>query len=443
MAKINLQQPKYMIPFILFPFLILGFFVFASFKSKSTSKAATAAADSIASLKTRGINADMPGVSKEVKDEQVKDKFAAYQEKFRNDKDFSALNNLEEPSSMVGKSGSTTSYNQYDLNTIQNGKRMDSIRKTIERRKALIEQRINSFSNPGGYDQSAGNNGTGKSHRNTAEADPFIEQLKKQAIMEQQANYPGHFPQSQPSAGKASLYDEQMKAFREQMRIVDSMKKGQGNQINGNIPTESKDANLKRFDPDRDTTFKPLHVTTNPEEGINNVRSGFNTLRKFSTQESIKAIIDETKKVTAGARIRIKLLQQIYVGDIALPEGSFIYGIVTGFQLQRINISITSINYNGRPVPVKLDVFDTDGYLGLFIPNSNFREFTKEVGNQSTQGLSNVQSANGSTSISTGMINKLFSSSSSTIGKLISQNKAIIKSDYIIYLQENQSSQKN
>ena len=439
MKKINLKQPKFILPIIFFPFLILGFFVYTSFKSKEHHETAMTLADSLALLQKQGLNPNMPSVSSEVKDATVKDKFDAYQKTFKDQKDFSALNGLSNPESLErdnnSKLNSSSAYNPNDIAQLENRRKMDSIKVSIEAKRKLIEQRINGISD---YTKK-GNSGTQSMNDQNA----VLAALRKQAQAEQ--TYP--YTQNNDAATannspRSNSYDDQMRLFKEQMRMVDSIQ----NKNNPNAESTKHQANIKKLNPNKDTSYRPLHVSTESltsanTSSENNYReqTAFNTLKRFSKKESIKAIIDEAKKVTAGARVRIKILQDILVGDKVIPEGSFIYGIVTGFQTQRINISVSSIEYEGKPLPVKLDVFDTDGYLGLYVPNSNFREFTKEIGNQSTQGLSTIQTASGTADIQTSLMNKVFSSSTNTIGKIISKNKAYLKSDYVIYLKENSS----
>ena len=439
MKNINLKQPKFILPIILFPFLILSFFVYTSFKSKGHHETAMTLADSLALLKKQGLNPNMPSVSTEVKDATVKDKFDAYQKTFKDQKDFSALNGLSNPESLAGdnnsKLNSSSAYNPNDIAQLENQRKMDSIKVSIEGKRKLIEQRINGISD---YTKH-GKNGTQSMNDQNA----VLAALRKQAQAEQTYPYSQNNDAATANTSpRSSSYDDQMRLFKEQMRMVDSIQ----NKNSPNTESAKHQANIKKFDPNKDTSFRPLHVSTGNATSANtssenNYReqTSFNTLKSFSKKESIKAIIDEAKKVTAGARVRIKILQDILVGDKVIPEGSFIYGIVTGFQTQRINISVSSIEYEGKPLPVKLDVFDTDGYLGLYVPNSNFREFTKEIGNQSTQGLSTIQTASGTADIQTSLMNKVFSSSTNTIGKIISKNKAYLKSDYVIYLKENSS----
>jgi len=197
--------------------------------------------------------------------------------------------------------------------------------------------------------------------------------------------------------------------------------------------TQRKKEKYEPIIPSKDSSYKPLPVSLSPVVKNN---SAFNTIRATEPENSIKAIIDQDEQGSAGARVRIRLLDDIYVAENRIVKGSYLYGMITGFQTQRVNITITQIMYNNNPLPVHLDVFDNDGYLGLYVPGSNFREFTKEMGTQSTSGLSSVQTSSGTQDITSSLISKLFQSSGNTVTKLIRQNKVDLKYNYIIYLKE-------
>ena len=52
-----------------------------------------------------------------------------------------------------------------------------------------------------------------------------------------------------------------------------------------------------------------------------------------------------------------------------IPRGAVVVG--TGkIQGERLDIEITSLEYDGTIIPVELAVYDTDGQPGIFIPNS-------------------------------------------------------------------------
>jgi conjugative transposon TraM protein len=234
-----------------------------------------------------------------------------------------------------------------------------------------------------------------------------------------------------------------MDLFREQMKLVDSIQRQ--SQRNGPQGSGSGNAGIgdrqpdvgKRFDPSTDTTFKPMAVSLQPQWASDVHRKGFYTLRTQSPAPLVSAMIDQELKVHAGNRIRIRLLQDIYVGGTRVPKGTYLYAQVTGFQTSRINLSITSVFLHGRTLPVELDIYDNDGYLGLYVPGSSFREFTKDIGTQATRGLSQLQTADQS-DIAASLLSQLFETATSATTKMIKKEKAVLTYNYSIYLKEKQ-----
>jgi hypothetical protein len=82
-------------------------------------------------------------------------------------------------------------------------------------------------------------------------------------------------------------------------------------------------------------------------------------------------------------------------------------------------------------LPVKLDIYDLDGLPGLYVPASAFRDFTKDLGSNSVQGIS-IDNSSGSFVMST--MGRMFQSTSSAIADMIRKNKARIKYNSYIYL---------
>ena len=146
-------------------------------------------------------------------------------------------------------------------------------------------------------------------------------------------------------------------------------------------------------------------------------------------------MIDQDVKATAGSRVRIRLLSDMFAGEVLIPKGTYVYGMVTGFQAQRVNISVKYIPFQDQSIPVQLDLFDNDGYLGLYVPGSNFREFTKEIGSQASQGMSSVVMADGSNVVNN-ILSQIFNSTTTTAANLIKKNKASLKYNYIVYLKD-------
>jgi conjugative transposon TraM protein len=96
----------------------------------------------------------------------------------------------------------------------------------------------------------------------------------------------------------------------------------------------------------------------------------------------IEAAVHETQTLTAGAVVKLRLLQDAYLGDRILPVGSLLYGTchVKG---ERLSIEVTSIHSGNALLPVSLSAYELDGMEGLYIPNSPVREAAQQSAGRS------------------------------------------------------------
>jgi conjugative transposon TraM protein len=108
---------------------------------------------------------------------------------------------------------------------------------------------------------------------------------------------------------------------------------------------------------------------------------GFHTVAgigQATKKNSIDACINETVTVTGGQEVRLRLLEPVQAGDFLVPENTLVSGSarISG---ERMNISITHIQYAGNIIPVKMSVFDMDGNQGVSVPGSEELNAVKEV----------------------------------------------------------------
>ncbi|HEV3252414.1 MAG TPA: conjugative transposon protein TraM [Puia sp.] len=406
MKKINFKKPKYIIPLILLPFIVLFYFIIGNWHGKDKN---LSLANTDSSLMKGQINTSMPGVSKEIAGQSLKNKLEVYKDQFKGQKDYSAIEEMDADSAL-NEQMLESNYSPAELLRLQQKKKMDSLTRILKDGQQGMQQELDHFTTNNHRNKTYG----GDDHEN----DKFLEHLKKVAA--------GNVDKTAPVK---SSYEEDMKAFRDQMAMVDSMSKAHGTE------TEKADKKNEIIDPTKDPDFKPLHVSPNPEKQ----ETVFNTLQDVRQEtDNIRAMIDEEGKVQVGSRVRIKTMQDMYIAGKVLSKGSYIYGVITGFQTSRINIGIKQITVNKTPFTVNLELYDNDGYLGLYVPHSNFREFSKEIGTSATQGMSSITTSD-NTSVTTGMMNKLFQTSTTTASKLLSKDKAWIKYDYNVFIKERKS----
>lgn len=178
----------------------------------------------------------------------------------------------------------------------------------------------------------------------------------------------------------------------------------------------------------------------------NQIRTGnFNTISNNKRQTYISAMLDEAQTVVSGSRIRIRLLDDIFIGDKLFKQGSYLYGLVSGFSAQRVNVDITSVLYGDQILKTKLTIYDHDGIKGLYVPNSDFRQLMQMAGSRMAQSSS--MSINSGQSTYEQMLSQMgqdfYRTVTSTVSQRIRQNKAKLKYSSIIYLINEDSRQNN
>lgn len=103
--------------------------------------------------------------------------------------------------------------------------------------------------------------------------------------------------------------------------------------------------------------------------------------------DAIAAVVHATQTISSGSIVKLRLLQDIFIGRERIPANSFIFGPAT-IAGDRVNIQLTNAVYDGRLFPIALRVYDAvDGLEGLYVPGAINRDVVKEgVG----QGVSSM-----------------------------------------------------
>ena len=186
---------------------------------------------------------------------------------------------------------------------------------------------------------------------------------------------------------------------------------------------------------------KALDEEEKPQEVVKKVKvtsDYFNTLTQNEHEPKlIKAIIDEDIKATDGSRVRLRLLDDIEIGETMVRKGSYLYATMSGFGSQRVKGNISSILVDDELIKVSLSLYDTDGLEGLYVPGSQFRETTKDVASGAMQGNMNIDQSGANNSFSQwGMqtVTNAYQKTSNAIGKAIKKNKVKLKYGTFVYL---------
>ena len=166
----------------------------------------------------------------------------------------------------------------------------------------------------------------------------------------------------------------------------------------------------------------------------------FNTISSSSTEESklIKAIIDEDVKAQEGSRVRLRLLDDVEIGDMTVKKGTYLYAQMSGFGHQRVKGTVQSIFSKEEIIRVSLSIYDTDGQEGLYVPLSSFKETGKEILGSATQGGTNIVDNPTSSTGVKGWASQAVQNASqqvmNAVGKVIRRNRVKLKYGTLVYL---------
>lgn len=138
-----------------------------------------------------------------------------------------------------------------------------------------------------------------------------------------------------PKTKEQNTQQDPVKYLKQQMLVMDSLEKARDPEYQSKLAAEQKlKANKEKMDEFLNSTFNVS------KSGINN---DFNAIYKDKENSFIKAVIDENNKGFLGSRIRFRLLEDIFVGNRKISKGSILYGQISGFTMQRVDLKIISV----------------------------------------------------------------------------------------------------
>ncbi|TCD07695.1 conjugative transposon protein TraM [Pedobacter frigidisoli] len=383
MKKINLNRPRYVLPILSLPFILILFYVYTQSAGKSPAP----------EISGDQINPDIAKVSTDISEKGLVDKLEAYRERYRQGDGYTAIGTVQEADQAIQKGSS--GYNQAE-------KRMlDSIEYALKSAGSPAR----SFSQPARQLQTPQLRAS-PSQKILARDRALASALN--AIDQQQRGIERERPRP-PQADPMSL-------FRAQMALVDSMGKANDPDYQSRIRKSEREKPGLKVTETSILPVYPLSLTHHPDNTI---------FAERLTQAHIPAIIDEPLTAFSGSRIRIRVLSDLLVGRIQVKKNTELYGIISGFSAQRVFISVSSLGYQGELLPVRLEVYDLDGIKGIYVPASAFRELTRELGSNSTQGLS-LESSGEENKQLMSIMGRMFQSTSAALNRMMRQNKAKI-----------------
>src|SRR5690606_32228389 len=101
-------------------------------------------------------------------------------------------------------------------------------------------------------------------------------------------------------------------------------------------------------------------------------------------KNSIKAVVQETQVVTGESGVRLRLLETAKTPVRSIPAGTVLTANAK-FQGGRLQLKVTSIEYEGNIIPVDITVYDVDGQQGLYVPYSPEMNALSEIASNMSQ----------------------------------------------------------
>lgn len=392
MKKIDFKQRKYVLPLLALPFLILFIYVGAQFTKEDTSEKDQPKELSLSLGETQ---------------DSIMTKNDAYDAFFKKDDNRTMLEGLDKEEDSL--------YNYDDQLSLAQKRKIDSLKAVSSRQNQYREK-----GNPSSYYNPNSSQREDKDYQRSSE---IIRMLNDKSYGKQENKYA-----DTPKEKTQSVQQDPVKYLKQQMLVMDSLEKARDPEYQSKLAAEKKlKASKEKMNEFLNSTFNVS------KSGINN---DFNAFYKEKENSFIKAVIDENNKGFLGSRIRFRLLEDIFVSNRKISKGSILYGQISGFSMQRVDLNIVSVFTKGEIFPVNLSIYDVDGMKGLYVPQSVFRDMIREMGSNSIQG---TQMDMGGQGFFTSLGSKLFTSTSKSITNLIKTNKAKLKyNSYVFLIDEKQ-----
>ena len=382
--KINFRQPKYMLPALVYiPLLFTGYFVIDMLGTKK----AEIVDPSMQS--TEYLNPNLPQAK--VKDD-LEGKYESMVKSYGKIDDFSAIGNIDREDDAVASEEYESKYSESEVEALAGtegamppGSVEETLRRSASRGEAVAS---------GDY--------------------PFPLTESERLIQSQQ---------------REEALREELEAALAQLR-AQSEASVTGSQSPVVVQPQSDSRAVSSQDGEEGAALVVKRIMQSSDY--------FHTVSENDPQpDLIKAIIDENIKAVDGSRVRLRLLDDVQIGNLMMPKGSYLYAEMNGFSGQRVKGTVKSLLLYDEIVRVSLSLYDTDGLEGLYVPRSTFSETAKDVASGAVGSTMSMNRGGYENSLSQwGMqaIQNAYQRTTSAVGKAIRRNSATLKYGTFVYL---------
>ena len=423
--KINFRDKKYVFPAILYPIvLFIGYF--------AIDMVQTDVSDNDPRLKTTDyLNSDLPEANT---DSVLGGKLDNAEREYGQINDLSGVDNVEDDRDSINKKEDYQSqYSEQEAERIRQQQQQAQMEE--ERKLRSMQQRVRQG---GGSRRASSDNFVAPVSDSEIEK---YEDRRRQRQLEQINKDLQGFREGNSSSRNADYNGNGSYICFECYDVLPIDFFGIGNFRSNNYGSDSNHTNGST--PSNNESTESSQTEGEVEKVVKKVKTAseyFNTITSSSAEESklIKAIIDENVKAQEGSRVRLRLLDDVEIGDLTIKKGTYLYAQVSGFGQQRVKGNVQSIFYHDDIIRVSLSIYDTDGQEGLYVPLSTFKETSKEILGSATQGGTNIVNNSTSSTGIKGWANQAVQNASqqvmNAVNKVVRRNRVKLKYGTIVYL---------
>jgi len=158
-------------------------------------------------------------------------------------------------------------------------------------------------------------------------------------------------------------------------------------------------------------------------------------LETVQLKNSIKACVHETQTVAGESGVRLRLLEPVKIPGNTIAQGTILTANAI-FQGGRLQLKISSVEYDGSIFPVEITIYDLDGQQGLFVPISPERNALAEMaGNMSqTSGTSIMMSRSAGQQLAGDLSRSVVQGVSGYFSKRVRTPKVTLKAGHQVLL---------
>ncbi|RKR80679.1 conjugative transposon TraM protein [Mucilaginibacter gracilis] len=376
MKQTNEKQKKLllMLPLLVLPFITLLFWALGGGK--------TAQAQS-ATAQVGGLNMKVPGAK--LKNDSLENKLGFYEQaqkdslknqQARKDDPYYKADTTRQPGDTVkrfdtgiapktgtiGRSFTTRSLSNSSASLAANeqqiNQRLSALNRQISQPSPTVQQQANSAGSNDSEAEIRRLQAIIQKSGTSGAADPQMDQISTMLDKIQEIQNP-------------ALVRQKLKAQSEKERGIAFPVSGTADAVDQTIipnHADTPDNRITYFDTPRGNGFYDLD----------------NNSTNNATDNAIEAVVHETRTLTTGSTIKLRLLQDIYINGRLIPKSTFVFGSCS-VEGERLNIDIRTISVHNSVFPVSMKVFDRDGIPGICVPGAIGRDAAKDGVDQAMQ----------------------------------------------------------